>query len=294
MIKRTLFFANKANLTTQNEQLCIKTNTKTTSVPIEDLGFVILEHPEIFISLPLLNKLSEQNVAVIFCDTKHMPNAMLLNLNTHYIQQELFKHQINAKEPLKKQLWQQIIKAKIYNQGQLLHLNEKGPNPLNRYATKVLSGDTDNREGAAAAYYWKHIFEFDFTRTRGGAYPNLFLNYGYIILRAAVARALAGSGLLPTLGIHHHNRYNAYCLADDIMEPYRPLVDAKVLEIIENYKEKELIPAIKTELLQVLTQTVYFEDCESPLMIALSRTANSLQKCFAGKQKTMNYPLLWN
>lgn len=135
---------------------------------------------------------------------------------------------------------------------------------------------------------------FDFVRTRGGAYPNLFLNYGYIILRAAVARALTGSGLLPTLGIHHHNRYNAYCLADDIMEPYRPLVDAKVLEIINKYEEQELTTPIKTELLQVLTQTVYFKESQSPLMVALARTTTSLQKCFAQKQKTINYPKLWN
>lgn len=157
-----------------------------------------------------------------------------------------------------------------------------------------MSGDTSNREGAAAAFYWKQLFDFKFVRDRHGAYPNLFLNYGYIVLRAAVARALTGSGLLCTLGIHHHNKYNAFCLADDIMEPYRPLVDAKVLEIMEKYREKDLTVEIKAKLLSVLTQTVYFEESKSPLMVALSRTASSLQQCFAGTERKLNYPRLWN
>ncbi len=294
MIKRTLFFENKAALTTKNEQLFIKTETRTSTVPIEDIGFMVIEHPETYISIPLLTKLSDNNVAVVFCDEKHMPVSMLLNLSTHFLQQELFRQQINASEPLKKQLWQQLIKAKITNQAHLLDIQEINGHPLAHYASKVLSGDTDNREGAAAAYYWKNIFNFKFSRARNGEYPNLFLNYGYIVLRAAVARALSGSGLLPTLGIHHHNRYNAFCLADDIMEPFRPLVDAQVIEIMANYKERELTTAIKAELLQVLSKTVYFENYESPLMVALSYTASSLQQCFAGKQKKINYPLLWN
>lgn len=294
MIKRTLFFGNKASLTTKNEQLVIKTEFKETTVPIEDIGYVVIEHPETYISIPLLTKLNANNVAVILCDDKHMPVTMMLNLNGHYIQQELFSYQIQATEPLKKQLWQQTIKQKIINQAQLLALIGKNNHPLNHYATKVLSGDSDNREGVAAAYYWKNLFDFEFTRERNGAFPNLFLNYGYIVLRAAVARAIAGSGLLPTLGIHHHNRYNAFCLADDLMEPYRPVVDATVLEIIQKYEDYELTSAIKSELLQVLTKTVYFEERESPLMVALTLTTNSLQQCFAGKARKLVFPRLWN
>lgn len=294
MIKRTLFFGNKASLTTKNEQIVIKTESKETSVPIEDIGYVVIEHPETYISVPLLTKLNAHNVAVILCDEKHMPVTMLLNLNGHYLQQELFSHQIQATEPLKKQLWQQTTKLKITNQAHLLELLGKNQHPLNHYASKVLSGDSDNREGAAAAYYWKNLFDFEFSRERTGTFPNLFLNYGYIVLRAAVARALVGRGLLPTLGIHHHNRYNAFCLADDIMEPYRPLVDAKVIDLIKKYDEQELTTSIKTELLQVLTQTVYFDDRESPLMIALNLTANSLQQCYTGKTRKLLYPRLWN
>lgn len=294
MLKKTLFFGNKCSLTTKYEQLVIKTPDKETTVPIEDVGFVVIENQETYISVPALSKLSSNNVSVIFCDAKHMPQSMLLQLDSHHIQQEHFRNQINASEPVKKQLWQQIVKEKITNQAALLNSLNKNKNPLEHYASKVLSGDTDNREGVAAAYYWKHVFDFDFKRARTGAYPNLFLNYGYIILRAAVARAISGSGLLPTLGIHHHNKYNAFCLADDIMEPYRPLVDAKVLHIMQHYDEHDLITPIKAELLNVLTETVYFKDKKSPLMVALSTTTSSLQQCFSGKSRKIIYPKLWS
>ena len=294
MIKRTLFFGNKCSLTTKDEQLVIKTELRETSVPIEDIGFVVIEHQESYLSIPALNKLSENNVAVIFCDAKHMPNSMLLNLNAHHIQHEIFKTQIEASETLKKQLWQQTIKAKITNQAHLLDKINKTQHPLDYLAANVLSGDTDNREAVAAAYYWRNIFDFDFKRERFGDFPNLFLNYGYIVLRAAVARALSGSGMLNTLGIHHKNKYNAFCLADDIMEPYRPLVDAKVISIMEKYSDKELTTAIKSELLSVLTETVYFDDKVSPLMVALTTTTSSLQQCFSGSTRKLIYPKLWN
>ncbi len=294
MLKKTLFFGNKCSLTTKYEQLVIKNTTKETTVPIEDIGYIIIENQETYISIPALSKLSSNNVSVIFCDDKHMPQSMLLNLDSHHIQQEHFRNQINASAPLKKQLWQQVVKTKIHNQATLLSSLQKNKNPLEHYASKVLSGDSDHREGVAAAYYWKHLFDFDFKRERYGDYPNLFLNYGYIVLRAAVARALSGSGLLSTLGIHHHNKYNAFCLADDIMEPYRPLVDAKVIEIMNTYDEHDLITPIKAELLNVLTQTVYFEEKKSPLMVALSTTTSSLQQCFSGKSRKISYPKLWN
>ncbi len=294
MIKRTLFFTNKSSLTTKYEQLVIKSETRETTIPIEDIGFVVIEHPEIYISIPALNKLTGNNVSVIFCNEKHLPTGMLLNLEGHHLQQQLFQNQIQATEPLKKQLWQQTIKAKITNQAQVLELQDHLKHPLKHYESKVLSGDTDNREAAAAAYYWKHVFPFEFKRERYGAFPNLFLNYGYTILRAAMARALSGVGLLNTLGIHHHNKYNAFCLADDIMEPYRPFVDRTVLEILNEFDEEDLIVPIKTKLLNVLTETVYFEDKKSPLMVGLTYTAQSLQSCFSGKTRKLNYPKLWN
>ncbi len=294
MIKRTLFFGHKCALTTKYEQLVIKLTDRETTVPIEDIGFIVIENQEIYISIPTISKLSANNVSVIFCDNKHMPQSMLLSLDAHHIQQEIFRNQINASEPLKKNLWQQVIKQKIKNQEKHLELVGIHNSPLSYYAQKVLSGDTDNREGAAAAYYWKHLFNFNFKRERYGNYPNLFLNYGYIILRAAIARALSGSGLLTTLGIHHHNKYNAFCLADDIMEPFRPLVDAKVIQIMKKYNEQKLTTSIKTELLSILTETVYFENKKSPLMVGLSTTTSSLQQCFMGETRKLIYPKLWN
>lgn len=294
MLKRTLFFASKVSITTKWEQLVVTTEGSEKTIPIEDIGFIVIENQEIYISIPTLNKLVESNVAVIFCDSKHMPSSMLFTLDGHYIQQEIFSAQIKASEPLKKQLWQQIIRKKIKHQAEHLEKQGKSFEVMTFHASKVLSGDPDNREAIAAAHYWKHLFDIDFKRTRFGEYPNLFLNYGYIVLRAAVARALASSGLLCTLGIHHRNKYNAFCLADDIMEPYRPLVDAKVIEIMQNYEESELTTEIKMELLSILTQTVYFKNTKSPLMVALTRTSSSLQQCFNGTAKKIVYPQLWN
>ena len=294
MLKRSIFIGNKAKITTQYEQLVIQTEQKKGNIPIEDLGFVIIENQQTYISVPALNKLIANNVSVVFCNEKHMPVSMLLNLDGHHIQQEIFKHQITASEPLKKQLWQQTIKKKIQHQATLLDRMNKTGHPLYFYASKVLSGDTTNREAMAAAYYWKHLFEFPFVRDRNGDFPNLFLNYGYTILRAAVARALSGSGLLNTLGIHHRNKYNAYALADDIMEPFRPLVDEKVLSLIANYDIRELTPDIKAALINITTETVYFEDFKSPLMVGLQRVASSLQQCLTGERRKINFPSLWN
>jgi CRISP-associated protein Cas1 len=294
MVKRTLLIENKATITTKNLQLVIKTETKEGTIPIEDLGYLVIDHPETYISIPALNLLIEHNSAVIICNKSHLPNGMFLNLNSHHIQQEIFKNQIEASAPLKKQLWQQTVIEKITNQGLLLEKITGKKNVFPFLASKVLSGDCTNREGVAANQFWKSFFEIKFKRERFGDYPNNFLNYGYALLRAATARALSGSGLLNTLGIHHKSKYNAFALADDIMEPFRPLVDQKVYEIMQQYDEQELTTAIKSELLNILTVTVYFKDEKSPLMVALQKTASSLQQCYTGQQKKIKYPKLWN
>lgn len=294
MIKKSILIESKTSITAKNLQLNIKSEIRESNIPIEDIGFLVLDHQEIYISLPAMNLLIENNTALILCSKNHMPNGMFLNLNSHHIQQEVFKNQIDASVPLKKQLWQQTIIEKITNQGELLKKITNKTNTLGFLASKVLSGDTTNMEGVAAQQYWKSFFEIDFKRERFGDYPNNFLNYGYAILRAATARALSGSGLLNTLGIHHKSKYNAFALADDIMEPFRPLIDEKVHEIMQNYEEQELTTAIKSELLQVLTRTVYFKEEKSPLMVALQKTASSLQQCYMGKRKKIKYPQLWN
>lgn len=294
MLKKTLLFANKCSITTSNGQLVIASEKRNTTIPIEDIGFIVIDHNETYISIPALNKLTNNNCACIICDGKHLPNGMFLNLNSHHIQQELFKNQIDASMPLKKQLWQQTIIEKIKNQGRLLETITKSKNQFDYLSSKVLSGDTSNMEGVAANFYWKSFFETDFKRERFGDYPNNFLNYGYAILRAATARALSGSGLLNTLGIHHKSKYNAFALADDIMEPFRPIVDEAVYYIMQHYDEQELNTDIKSILLETLTRTVYFKDEKSPLMVALQKTASSLQQCYSGKRKKINYPKLWN
>ena len=294
MLKKSLLLENKASISTKNLQLVIKTETRESTIPIEDIGYLVIDHPEVYLSIPALNLLIDNNTAVIICNTNHLPNGMFLNLNSHHIQQEIFKNQINASAPLKKQLWQQTIIEKITNQGILLQNITAKTNNFEFLASKVLSGDSSNMEGVAANFYWKVFFEQKFKRERFGDYPNNFLNYGYAILRAATARALSGSGLLNTLGIHHKSKYNAFALADDIMEPFRPIVDEKVAEIMQNYSEQELNTAIKAELLQILTRTVYFKEEKSPLMVALQKTASSLQQCYTGERKKIKYPKLWN
>jgi CRISPR-associated protein Cas1 len=303
MIKRTLLVENKTVITTKNLQLVLKSEIRESTVPIEDIGFLVIDNSEIFLSIPAMNLLIENNTSVIICGNNHLPNGMFLNLNSHHIQQEIFKNQIDASVPLKKQLWQQTIVEKITNQGILLEQITGSKNSFSFLASKVLSGDSSNMEGAAANQYWKSFFDssdseqakqIKFKRERFGDYPNNFLNYGYAILRAATARALSGSGLLNTLGIHHKSKYNAFALADDIMEPFRPIVDEKVYEIMQNFDEQELNTAIKAELLQILTRTVYFKEEKSPLMVALQKTASSLQQCYTGDRKKIKYPKLWN
>jgi CRISPR-associated protein Cas1 len=268
---------------------------RTTSIPIEDIGVVILDHSQVTITHHLVHKLLENNSALITCDDKHMPTGMMLNLNGNTLQQERFEAQLQATIPLKKQLWAQTIEVKIYNQAAVLkQRNIKHDNMLH-WVQSVKSGDSENHEARAAAYYWQNLFpdEMFFTRDPDGGPPNNLLNYGYAVLRAVAARSLVGSGLLPTLGIHHHNRYNAYCLADDVMEPFRPYVDVVVLGIIDkNPKVNELTKGLKTVLLGIPVIDVVINGQSSPLMIAMQQTTASLAKCFMGEARKIVYPEL--
>lgn len=297
MIKRTLYFGNPAYLKTANEQLIIEfpNSDDTRTEPIEDIGLIILDHSQITITQALLSKLLNNNTAIISCNHTHHPTGMFFKLDGHSLQSQKFKAQIEASVPLKKQLWQQTIVAKIENQAALLEMEKQDHKMLLHYAREVRSGDSENHEAKAASYYWKKIFpEFlEFKREREGAPPNNLLNYGYAILRAIVARSLTASGLLPTLGIHHRNQYNAYCLADDIMEPYRPFIDKIVCQIIRgNGKYLELTPGIKKSLLEIPVIDVYLEKQRSPLMSAVQRTTASLAKCYEGYSRKILYPLL--
>lgn len=275
----------------KNKQLVIesKETGETSRVPIEDIGYLVIENQQVSFSIPLLQELMANNAAVIFCDAAHMPNAMLLNLDGHHLQNELFRRQLAASEPLKKNLWKQTVEAKIRNQSALLSKLGKNGKLLQPFYRNVKSGDTDNREGAAARVYWAEMYGPEFIRDRYGDCPNNLLDYAYIIIRAAVARALTGSGLLPTLGLFHHNRYNAFCLADDIMEPYRPFADETVFELFQN-GHRELTTGVKAEILKILANDVCFENTTRPFMVGLSQTTASLARCFAGEQKKIVYP----
>lgn len=302
MIKRTLYFGNPAYLKTNNEQLVVEMQDsgETKTIPTEDIGLLILDHQQITVTHALIAKLLEKNVALITCDATHHPTGLMLNLDGHSLQSQKFKAQLEASMPLKKQLWQQTVVCKINNQAALLRKNKKNHQLLMNFAAEVKSGDSENHEARAASYYWKNVFpEFvQFKRDRYGLPPNNFLNYGYAILRAIVARSLVGSGLLPTLGIHHQNQYNAYCLADDIMEPYRPFVDMLVCSMIDpdepatdSYRF-EITKEIKTKLLSLPAIDVYVEGQKSPLMNAVQKTTASLAKCFEGKSRKLLYPEL--
>lgn len=313
MIKKTLYFGNPAYLSLRMGQMVIKlpeveSNELLPEImkkqaeitkPIEDIGVVVLDNRRITITQGLLEALLENNCAVITCDNHSLPVGLMLPLYGNSTQNERFRYQLDASQPLRKQLWQQTIKAKIENQAAVLSACSGMPiKNMKRWADYVRSGDPDNVEGHAAAYYWRYFFNNitgleNFTRNREGMAPNNLLNYGYAILRAVVARALVTSGLLPTLGIHHHNRYNAYCLADDIMEPYRPYVDELVFAIVkeQGVDNLRLTTTLKAQLLSIPTLDVVIGGKRSPLMVAATQTTASLYKCFSGELRRIAYPV---
>lgn len=294
MLKRALFFTQPFVLSLRNCQMVVHTREmpqEKRTIPIEDIGYVILEHPQIQITLPLLNALSDNNVSVIFCGENRMPNAMLLNLDSNSTQGESFTNQANASQTLKRNLWQQVAIAKIKNQAALLTKLGKDGDKLKPLWHNVKSGDADNREGVASKIYWTELFGKSFTRSRTGTDANPLLNYGYTILRAATARALMGSGLLPAFGIFHRNRYNAFPLADDMMEPFRPYVDELVFDLVKS-GEMDLTKETKGKLIGLLFVDTYFPKMTRPLDIALTMATASLAKCFAGDCKNLRFPMM--
>ena len=310
MIKRSLYFGNPAYLSLKLRQLVIRKpevkgdmpdfddvesfSDVVKTIPIEDIGLVVLDCPQITVTEGLLEALLENNCAVVTCDKMHLPVGLLLPLYGNKVQTERYAEQIAASLPLKKQLWQQTIQCKIRNQAAMLkYVTGVEARNMLIWADSVKSGDADNLEGRAAAFYWKTLFVDNPRFTRGDEdIVNVMLNYGYAIVRAIVARALVGAGLIPTLGIHHHNRYDAYCLADDVMEPYRPYVDELVVEIVEEGIPAEFDIDVKRRLLELPVREVIIDDVRRPLMLAVSQTANSLRKCFSGELRKLVYPAM--
>lgn len=301
MIKKTLVFSNKAYLSLKLKQLVIKRENELTGEeevitrPIEDIGIMMIESGQVTLTSSLVSELMQNNIGVIFCDSKHMPANMILPLEAHTLQSEKSIAQIQASLPLKKQLWQQTVSAKILNQGAVLH-QVTGLNIGNmiKWGSSVRSGDPENLEGRAAAYYWRNMFMESgrFRRDKDGEDDiNIFLNYGYAILRAIIARSIVGSGLTPLIGIHHSNKYNANCLADDIMEPYRPYVDLLVADmVLKQNLNNGLDKEAKKTLLTIPNLDVSFGKIRRPLLVAASITTSSLAKCFSKESRKVIYP----
>lgn len=301
MIKKTLVFSNKAYLSLKLKQLVIKRENELTGEeevitrPIEDIGMMMIESGQVTLTSSLVSELIQNNIGVIFCDSKHMPANMILPLEAHTLQSEKSIAQIQASLPLKKQLWQQTVSAKILNQGAVLR-QVTGLNVGNmiKWGSSVRSGDPENLEGRAAAYYWRNMFMESgrFRRDKDGEDDiNIFLNYGYAILRAIIARSIVGSGLTPLIGIHHSNKYNANCLADDIMEPYRPYVDLLVADmVLKQNLNNGLDKEAKKTLLTIPNLDVSFGKIRRPLLVAASITTSSLAKCFSKESRKVIYP----
>ena len=308
MIKRTLYFGNPAYLQKLNNQIVVRLpevekndllpgkfkKEALATIPIEDVGVILLDHQQVTITQGLMSSLMEANVAVVVCNETHHPSGLFMPLDVHYIQQERFKAQLEASIPLKKQLWQQTVEAKILNQASMLKWTGQDCEQMNKYSKMVRSGDPENIEARASYYYWGNLFpaELNFSRKRDGNPPNNLLNYGYAILRALTARCLVGSGLLPTSGIHHSNKYNAYCLADDIMEPYRPFIDKIVYSLVEKVDKppEELTMPLKKELLEICSVDIELDGERSPLMVGMQHTTASLAQCFEGNRRKIQYP----
>ncbi|MCD7721557.1 MAG: type II CRISPR-associated endonuclease Cas1 [Prevotellaceae bacterium] len=292
MIKQTLFFSTPVSLSLKYNQIVIRFEDadKTVTRAIEDVGVVIVENQMVRLTVPLLNALTSNNVAVVFCDSKFMPSSMLMPLDANAVQQEVQRFQVDASLPTKKRIWKEIVECKIRNQASLLDILGRDGSVLKPYWSNVLSGDSDNREGAAAKVYWKQMYGQGFVRDRDGDAPNSLLNYGYAILRAAVARALLGSGLYPGFGLFHRNRYNAFPLADDVMEPYRPFVDYEVTQVFESSPEARLDKDTKMMIAGVLTSDVRMGGQTHPLQVALSSTTASLVRALKDKSESIVYP----
>jgi CRISPR-associated protein Cas1 len=296
MIKKTLYFGNPCYLKKKQDQLLMEyavSKEASHSISIEDIGMIILDNLQITITQGLLTALNANNVAILNCDHKHLPTALMLPMASHHAFTEKIRYQIESSLPLRKNLWQQTIIAKIRNQAALIKIRGGDPKRLQYLSTQVKSGDKENAEARAASWYWKALFnETDtFKRERFGDAPNNLLNYGYAILRGVVARSLTASGLLNTIGIHHRNKYNPFCLADDIMEPYRPYVDKIVIEMAWKYDDIDtLSKEFKAELLSIPVIDIMIDGNKSPLMVGMKRTTASLMQCFEGKCKNILYP----
>ena len=294
MLKRTLFFQSPGYLNLSDKQLSFSSKTtgenSKRTVPVEDIGMVVVENPQIVITSALLQSLAANNVIVIFCDDKHMPTSFFSSMIANETAQRHIHAQLTASESLKSRLWKQTVAAKIKNQAQVLFRVQQDGTRLHEMSKNVKNGDPENVEAVAARLYFSKVAGEKFLRDPDGNMPNAALNYGYAIIRAAMARALTGSGLLCVSGIHHHNKYNPFCLADDIMEPYRAFVDDEVFSNSIFQGKTEISLDMKKYLLSLLAADVMIKGMKRPLQNAMSYTTASLVRCFLKEQQQIDYP----
>ena len=294
MITRSIYIGNPAYLKLKDEQmyiLCPETKEMKGRIAVEDLGLLMLDHFQITLSHQLIQRMMKNNVVVVSCDASHLPHGMMLPIYGHSEHSDRVKDQLEASEPLKKQLWKQTVECKIENQKEVLRRLGNFYEPMADYQNNVKSGDITNMEGIAAQHYWKYLISLDFLRERFGDSPNHFFNFGYAVLRSIVARSIVETGLLPVLGIFHKNKYNPYCLADDLMEPYRPFVDLLVMQWLNvNPETEDLNKEFKAHILRIATMDVNIDGKTRPLMVAVKTTASSLYKCYTGEKRLIAYP----
>lgn len=281
-----------AELSMRTGLLVIRRDTGETTVPLADIAVLIVSHPAVRFTLASLSSLCAAGGVFVVCNEKRLPSGMLLPLEGHYVQSERFQAQAEASEPMRKGLWKQVVKAKVTAQGRALATVRGSDTGLFAMAKKVRSGDTTNIEAQASRRYWTTLFGEGFERDFEALDQNRLLNYGYAVLRGITARAVCAAGLHPTLGLHHHNRYNPFCLADDLMEPYRPVVDKAVFEIVQrDGKDAPLDKNTKNTLVRALSGGRFQLDGEMRTLFDLSaRTATSLAGVYAGERKSLVIP----
>ncbi len=294
MIKRIVDISEQAYLHTKHRQLLIDKDGKTAGkVPIEDLAVLILQHPAIVITQSTIIACQKNKAAIVFCDERHLPYSVILPIyDGHTLHQKVIELQINTKKPVTKKIWKQIVQQKIIEQKKILSLTGTDARVLGRLALKVKSGDAGNHEAQAAQYYWPRMFGKSFRRDYQAAGVNVLLNYGYAVIRALVARAVVASGLHPAIGIHHHNQYNALCLADDLMEPFRPWVDWIVYQIWLKNKNTEIDKDTKQNMLGLLSETVHMHKKTMPMMTSCHYLVADFKRCLDGTLDNIQYPTL--
>ena len=293
-VKRVVDVSSDARLSLTRGQLVIRrTDEADALVPVEDIGVLMLDNPALTCSQRLLAACAENGAAVLFCDARHLPAAMLVPFAGHSLHTRILSEQVAATAPAKKRIWREIVREKIRRQAEVYgRATGRNPKELSGLADLVRSGDPDNVESRAARFYWPALFGRQFRRNADAAGVNSLLNYGYAVLRAATARAVAGAGLHPALGVHHRNQYDPFCLADDLMEPLRPLADWRVWQIARECGEKtpEIHPDTKRALLEILYAPSDFSGMRMPLMSAMHHCAAGLRRALTGERKTLAFP----